>query len=89
MNKLLAVFVPLAVVTSTLAVPAVPAVVVQVTDVSVLERSEVHALPPMLTLVALVKYVPEIVTLVPPTMLPLVGVTAVNLGGSAPRYRIT
>ena len=55
MNKLLAVLVPLAVVTSTLAVPAVPAVVVQVTDVSVLERSEVHALPPMLTLVAPVK----------------------------------
>ena len=70
---------PPAVVTSTLAVPATPAGVLQVTDVAVLALSAVQALPPMLTPVALLKLVPVIVTLVPPATGPedvLIAVTA-------------
>ena len=54
-NKELAGFVPPIVVTDTLTVPAVPAVVEQVREVAVLELTEVHALPPMVTPVALLK----------------------------------
>ena len=72
--------VPPAVVTSTLAVPAIPAGVLQVTDVAVLALSDVHALPPMLKPVALPKLVPVIVTLVPLAVRPEAGLIAVTVG---------
>ena len=50
------------------------------TDVAVLALSDVHALPPMLTPVALPKLVPVIVTLVPPTTDPEVGLIPVTAG---------
>ena len=52
------------------------------TDVAVLALSEVHALPPMLTPVALPKLVPVIVTLVPPAVLALVGDREVTVGAA-------
>ena len=69
-------------VTKTLAVPAVPAGAMQVTDVAVLALSAVQALPPMLTPVALLRLVPVIVTLVPPAVLALVGDREVTVGAA-------
>ena len=82
MNKVLAELVPPAVVTSTLALPAEPAGVMQVTDVAVLALREVHALPPMLTPVTLLKLVPVIVKLVPPAVLPIWGDLEVTVGAA-------
>ena len=75
--------VPPAVVTRTLAVPAVPAGVMQVIDVAVLALSAVQALPPMLTPVALLKLVPVIVTFVPPATGPEVVLIAMTVGAAA------
>ena len=72
--------VPPAVVTRTLAVPAVPAGVVQVTPEAVMALNDVHALPPTVTPVAVDKLVPEILTLVPPSLEPLLGVIEVTVG---------
>ena len=80
MNKVLAALVPPAVATRTLAVPGVPAGVVQVTAEAVLALSDVQALPPTVTPVALAKLVPEIITLVPPNLEPLLGVIEVTVG---------
>ena len=82
MNSVLAALVPPGVVTNTLAVPAEPADVVQVTEVDVLALKGVHALPPMVTALALVRLVPVIVTLVPPAVVPLVGLIAVTVGAA-------
>jgi len=79
-NNVLALLVPPGVVTNTLAVPAEPAEVVQVTEVDVLALNGVHALPPIVTALALVRLVPVMVTLVPPAVLPLLGLTAVTVG---------
>jgi len=79
-NSVLAALVPPGVVTNTLAVPAEPADVVQVTEVDVLALNGVHALPPMVTTLALVRLVPVMVTLVPPAVVPLVGLIAVTVG---------
>ena len=79
---MLAELVPPAVVTSTLALPAEPAGVMQVTDVAVLALREVHALPPMLTPVTLLKLVPVIVKLVPPAVLPIWGDLEVTVGAA-------
>ncbi len=58
-------------VTSTLAGPAVPAGVVAVIVVALVTTTLVAALPPIVTEVAPVNPVPVIVTLVPPSVVPL------------------
>ena len=70
---MLAALVPAAVVTKTLAVPAVPAGVVAVMLVELTTTTLVAAVPPMVTAVAPVKSVPVMVMLVPPAVEPLVG----------------
>ena len=75
-------FVPPAVVTKTLAVPKACAGVTHVMLVAVFPLRLVAAAPPMVTPVALVKFVPVIVTLVPPTVGPLLGAIDVTLGGA-------
>jgi hypothetical protein len=76
----LALLLPLAVLTITLAVPALPAGVVQVTAVSLLALGLVQALPPMVMPVALRRLLPLMVTLVPPAVLPVLGVMPLTLG---------
>ena len=78
----MAAFVPPGVVTSTLAVPAVPAGVVAVIEVEETTVTLVAAAPPIVTLVAPVKPVPAIVTPVPPPVGPVVGEIAVTVGGA-------
>ena len=75
-----AAFVPEGVVTSTLAVPAVPAGVIAVIEVGLTTVTPVAAVPPMVTLVAPVKPAPEIVTLVPPRVVPVAGAMDVTVG---------
>ena len=67
-------------VTATLFAPAVPAGVTAVMVVVEVTFSAVAAIPPTLTLVAPVRFVPVIVISVPPRVEPLVGVTAVIVG---------
>ena len=69
-------------VTKTLALPAVPAAVVQVADVAEATLTLVQAAPPTVMGVAPVKLVPVIVTTVPPAEGPAVGLTAVTVGGA-------
>ena len=72
---------PAAVVTSTLAVPALPAGVVQVIDVADVTEGVVQVPPAIVTLVAPVtKLVPVMVTLVPPVVPPPLGLMAVTVG---------
>ena len=83
MNNEFAELVPPAVVTSTLAVPALPAGVVQVIEVLELTDGEVHVLPPIETVVAPVtKFVPVMVMDVPPAVEPLAGETEVTDGAA-------
>ena len=79
----MAALVPPGVVTSTLAVPAVPAGVMQVTEVAVLALNAVHALPAMVTPVALFRLVPVMVMDVPPVVVPVLGATELTVGGEA------
>ena len=74
--------VPPGVVTSTLAVPALPAGVVAVMVVSVKVPIMVAATPRMVTPVAPVKPVPVMVMLVPPAIGPLVGEILVTVGAA-------
>ena len=76
-----AALVPPGVVTSTLAVPAAPAGVVQVMLVALTNIKLVAAMPSKVTLVAPVKLVPVSVTGVPPTALPVDGTTQESVGG--------
>ena len=80
---MLVALVPAAVVTKTLAVPAVPAGVVAVMLVELTTVTLVAALPPMVTAVAPVKSVPVMVMLVPPEVEPLVGAILVTVGVGA------
>ena len=73
---------PPGVVTRTLALPALPAGVVQVIVVSLTTVMPVAAVPPMVTAVAPVKLVPVIVTAVLPAVGPLVGVRLVTVGAT-------
>ena len=73
-------------VTTTLAVPTEPAGVVQVMLVAVFAERLVAAAPPMVTPVALDRFVPVIVTLVPPAVVPLVGEMALTVGGDTAEY---
>ena len=76
----MAALVPPDVVTKTLAVPTVPAGVVQVIEVAETTLIEAQAAPPMVTALAPVRLVPVRVTAVPPAVLPLVGLMAVTVG---------
>ena len=82
----MALFVPPGVVTSTLAVPALPAGVVAVMVVAFTTVTAVAAVPPMVTAVAPVKPVPVIVTDCPPASGPDDGLIAVTSGGAENTY---
>lgn len=71
---------PPGVVTTTLAEPALPAGVVAVMLVALTTVKEVAAAPPMVTPVAPVKFVPVMVTFVPPEVGPLDGLIDVTVG---------
>jgi len=73
--------VPPGVVTRTLADPAAFAGVVAVIEVALTTVKLVTATPPIVTLVAPVKYVPAIVTEPPPPVVPELGVTELTVGG--------
>ena len=77
---MLPLFDPSGVVTTTLAVPAVPDGVVAVIDVALSTVNAVTAEPAMVTAVAPMKSLPVIVTLCPPDGTPLVGLMAVAVG---------
>ena len=78
----MAALVPPAVVTKTLAVPALPAGVLQVAVVLLVTLKAEHAEPPTEMPVAPIKLVPVMVMDVPPVVDPLVGETEVTVGGS-------
>jgi hypothetical protein len=78
--KEFAELVPFAVVTSTLAVPVVPAGVVAVILVALTTLTLVAAAPPIVTEVAPVNLYPVIVIDLLPTIEPLVGLTDVTKG---------
>ena len=82
MNSELAALVPPGVVTKTPAVPALPDGVEHVTEVADVTVTPVHTEPPTVMAVAPVRLVPVIVMAVPPAVEPLVGDTAVTVGGS-------
>ena len=67
-------------VTSTLAVPALPAGVVAVIEVELTTFTAVAAVPPIVTAVAPVRSVPVIVTDCPPASGPDDGLIAVAVG---------
>ena len=81
--------VPEDVVTVTLTVPAAPAGEVAVIDVAELTVNDVAAVLPKFTVVAPVKSVPVSVTLVPPTVGPLVGEMPVTVGAGGPEMEPT
>ena len=83
-NNVLVAFVPPAVVTKTLAVPAVPEAVVQVADVAETTLKLVQAVPPTVIPVIPVKPVPVIVIAVPPSVGPELGLTDVTVGSGVP-----
>ena len=62
--------------------PAVPAGVVAVMVVELVTLTPVAALPPMVTVVPLTKFVPVMVTLVPPAVGPELGDIAVTVGAA-------
>ena len=79
----MAELVPPAVITKTLAVPAVSDGVTQVIEVAEITDGEVQATPLIVTVVAPVtKLVPVIVTLVPPAVGPEVELIAVTVGAA-------
>ncbi len=69
------------IVTITLTVPAVPADVVHVIEVSVVTEKLAAAEVPKVTLVAPVNPVPVIITDVPPAVVPEFGDTDDTIGG--------
>jgi hypothetical protein len=81
--------VPPAVVTKTLAGPAVPAGVVAVIEVALTIDTLAAAAPPILTPVAPVKFVPVIVTDVPPAVVPDDGLTPVTVGAELLKATLT
>lgn len=74
------VAVPAGVVTVTVFAPVVPEGAVAVIDVALFTARLVAAAPPTVTLVAPVRLVPVMVILVPPSVDPEVGETAVMVG---------
>lgn len=69
------------VATTTSRGPAVPDGVVQVIEVDETTTTDVHDLPPMVTVAPDMKFVPVIVTDVPPAVVPEVGEMLVTVGG--------
>ena len=69
------------VATTTSRGPAVPDGVVQVIEVDETTTTDVHELPPMVTVAPEMKFVPVIVTDVPPAVVPEVGEMLVTVGG--------
>ena len=69
------------VVTTTLAVPAAPAGVVQLMEVPPLSLGVAQLAPPMVTVELVVKPEPAMVTAVPPRVEPDEGVMEVTVGG--------
>ena len=82
MNKVLAALVPPTVATNTLEAPPLPAGVVAVILVALTTVKLVAGVPPMVTPVAPVKFVPVIVMVVPPAGEPLVGEILVTVGAT-------
>ena len=78
----MAALVPPAVVTKTLAIPALPAGVVQVAVVLLVTLKAEHAEPPTEMPVAPIKLVPVMVMDVPPAVGPLVGETEATVGAA-------
>ena len=83
MNAPLAVGDPYGVVSETFAAPAAPDGVVAVTVVALTTTTEVAALPPTVTELVPVRFVPVIVIAVPPLVGPTFGETD-EIVGSAP-----
>jgi hypothetical protein len=71
-------------VTVTVTGPALPAGVVAVMDVLLPTTTLVAAVPPKVTVAPVAKFVPVIVTAVPPAVEPLFGDTLVTIGVSEP-----
>ena len=69
-------------VTTTLALPAVPAPVVHVIDVKLTTTTDVHATPPIVTVAPAKKPEPMIVTLTPPVVAPLAGLIEDTVGAA-------
>ena len=80
MNKLLAALVPPGVVTTTLAVPALPGGAVQVAVVLLTTVKLLQATPPTVPPVAPVRLVPVMVMDVPPKVVPVAGLTEETVG---------
>ena len=74
--------VPPGVVTATLTLPALPAGVTAVICVAETTVNDAAATPPNVTAEASVKFVPAIVTLVPPAVGPLLGLTESTVGAA-------
>jgi hypothetical protein len=81
--SVLAGLLPPGVVTTMLTAPAAPAGVVAVMVVAFTTKKVVAATPLKVTLVAPVRFVPVIVTLVPPATAPELGLTEVTVGPAA------
>jgi hypothetical protein len=75
-------FSPLGLVTDTAAAPALPAGVVAVIVVLLITTTLVAAAAPNVTVVPVAKFVPVIVTAVPPAVVPLFGLKLVTVGGA-------
>jgi hypothetical protein len=73
-------------VTTTLAAPGTPGGVVAVIDVEPTRTTFVAATPANVTVAPAAKFVPVIVTVVPPAVEPTLGVTRVTLGVAGARY---
>ena len=78
----MALLVPSGVVTNTLAVPALPAGVIAVSEVELTTVTTVAAVPPIVTEVAPVKSVPVMVTACPPVSGPDDGLMDVTVGAA-------
>jgi hypothetical protein len=86
LSLVLVALVPPAVVAVTSIVPALPEGAVAVIWVGLRTATLVAAEPPNLTVVAPVKLVPAIATVLPPVVGPAVGFTPVTVGGAAYVY---
>jgi hypothetical protein len=71
---------PLGVVSPTFTAPAVLAGVTQVTDVELTTDTSVAAVPPKVTELVPLRFVPLMVTEVPPAVVPLTGLRLVIVG---------
>src|SRR6202011_4007844 len=81
--------VPPAVVTVTSTAPAASAGELAVIEVALFTVKPVAAVPPNSTAVAPVRFVPVIVTTVPPVVGPLVGLTAVTVGAPTTKVNLS